>query len=1139
MVERRSNPLERIIPFYLNDKTYLFIFERRASQSVGFSSETLYSYSSIRVLDVTDFELESKDVSSIALNDYQASRPVRIYGTGGTKEGSIVGLFESLFRDPSIPFSENELAAMTYCQIGNVITFVSETFPPFYIRKEGNNFVYYRNVLDMSLQGDRETDVIDSLSGLPYSYYGYGLVFDHVDDSTKNTGSYYFDGYLKLNPNHDKQGISEKNTNFWINRPFITSVAKTDSDQVILVGGIIRSLTISSRGGEFKYRIRGELFYNEGLGTIEEVIDDLGSEETDISNLYLCDWTENTGWPRCVTEYENRFVFAGNQAYPAKVWFSSQPSVQRVPFGNKVTITDSTSTQAETRTEIPIFKTVYFDQLDLFNKDQEAIGLVAQNTASAGSYFINSAEGLSIYWIVKAEVLYIGTNQGVYVSQGTDAGSSNPIPFNTGFQQIDFIPVKRTFPIVYGKVLYFITQDNSVRMIEFGSQKGRAGKNIDSFSREIVRDASSVSTVSRTTRRASYQVTYPSGQSQESFSGDIREDFTLDISKRQTLTPIDWIDGDSNVFKGDFEVRAFKYQKDENEFDRSLSSIGQYQKTASLTFPFFRSVTRPLDIAFYGDIFAINEGETDKIEDATDFVIKNGIIRILGKEKIQDGFGVFNGVVNKRLGLSSFISGIINLFAWDSDDGYGPDNTVSLRAIDATDDSVWVSAQSGNRIYKGMLGTPTQLRIFPADWSAAITTPVNLFRIKVLGNTIWGRSASGLYIGTISGSGTNVTVQWSAAHLPPGVSNLRGRNFFTDGKTVIVQAAVTNDFWSASVSGTGHNTTLDWGTTTFRSLSSSVEDFYVTENGFLYATDETGFVYVDFVSLLGKDTVLVERAGQGRLDEDDGDNPNYDTTGIVAIKVYNGKIFLMEDRSSFAGLFYGLHREEDQVRSPSVGEDSSNFLEMVSKAEDKSDLQSELKDYHVDLFLLGVYNEVRLVYERPGNSGNFNLGPSWVVQDYIFLYRETEAFPLESISWEDYPFKIDEGNVSDNRVSRTSADYLRVNDERLKINSWLQGQIDKGYVLPGDGVEGNRLVGVSKTASNILNLTFKADNFDLSITQLEVTHNGNSVYRGALPSLGIVNNSTDYGREAKSVYSGDITGVANTSASGWFYYSYF
>ena len=151
------------------------------------------------------------------------------------------------------------------------------------------------------------------------------------------------------------------------------------------------------------------------------------------------------------------------------------------------------------------------------------MGLVAQHTASAGSYFINNARGLSIYWVVKGEVLFIGTNIGVFISRGTDASAPSPVPFNSGFQLVDHIPCKRVFPVLVEKTLYYISRENSVRMLKFGSQGGYEAKDLDTFSRESVRDNSSHTVVPRVITRRNYEATFPTGAAggPGSFSFDV------------------------------------------------------------------------------------------------------------------------------------------------------------------------------------------------------------------------------------------------------------------------------------------------------------------------------------------------------------------------------------------------------------------------------------------------------------------------------------------------------------------------------------------------------------------------------------------------------------------------------------------
>ena len=552
ILERADNPIERIIPFEINDESYVLIFERVVNNLVISSNhEALSDYIAIKVLNLTDFELGISDIDSLTLADFQRAVPVMIYGSGN----EVLSVFDSYYRNPSLRFDEGELASSSYTQIGNILIIVNESHPPFAIRKEGNNFVYYRNIMDMVLNGDKEEEVINALSVFPYSFYGYGFQTEYIDKRQKLSGSYFFDGFLILNNNHDKAGLSEKNRDFWQNRAFICSVARQNTEEVIVYGGIFRKFYTSGTGKR-RYRAQGELFSSD-ISQLESV--DINSS---LVNLYICDWSEKIGWPKTAVIFENRIIYAGNKAYPSKVWFSSQPSVQRVPFGNEVTVTEGTNDMEEIRTERPIYKTVYYDQLDLFNKDQEALGLVAQNTASAGSYFINNPKGVSIYWIIAGEVLYIGTNLGVFYSQGTNAGSASPIPFNTGFPQIDHIPCRRVFPIVIARTLFFVTRDNSVRMLRFGGKRGYEGKNIDSFSKEVIRDTSVLRQIEREVKRSSYEISYPTGAGTDNFSGETVLDLTLDAAKRS----YSYLREDTVFSSVSYSLkmnRLFCYQKDE------------------------------------------------------------------------------------------------------------------------------------------------------------------------------------------------------------------------------------------------------------------------------------------------------------------------------------------------------------------------------------------------------------------------------------------------------------------------------------------------------------------------------------------------------------------------------------------------
>ena len=577
LIEKRNGPIERIFPFNAQDRTWLIIFERGVAdlpiQDLSPSATTFeqrtQDYPFVRILELTDLKLQARALNDISLSSFQNSVPCKIYKKGNTA----LEAFDSYSRDPKVPFAEGELANMTSCQIGNVMVFSNSSGPPFWIRREGDTFVYYRSVLDMLLNGNQSNAVIDALSAFPYSYYGLGLVPQYIDFDDRGNQSNYFRGYLTLGVNYDKEGLADKNFDFWQNRLFICSTAKQETDNVIVYGGIINRLWRSGRG-EKRFKVDGHLFYR-GSEDLEEI-----DNTRSLINLYLCDWSAFVGWPRSITEFENRFVYGGSDAYPAKIWFSSQPSMQRVPFGNQVTITDRQESQteetgpvqggaSEIRTETPIYKTIYYDQLDLFNKDDKALGLVLRNTASADSYFVNDAEGLEIYWIIKGEVLFIGTNKGVFISRGTDASAPNPVPFNTGFQQVDYVPVKRVFPVIEGKTLYFVTRDHSVRRLMFGSQSGYKAENVDNFSREIVRDTSELKNLVREVRVPSFddeQSKFPAYDLEDSLghkAGRITHNLSLD--KRQSIVNIN---EDTDEVSVDIE-KIFPIQPEARSFNDS------------------------------------------------------------------------------------------------------------------------------------------------------------------------------------------------------------------------------------------------------------------------------------------------------------------------------------------------------------------------------------------------------------------------------------------------------------------------------------------------------------------------------------------------------------------------------------------
>ena len=503
LVEKLPQDVLRIIPFTYTHRQYLIIFVKGSAEILSSQSPSKVPYEKIKVVEVTDYNINFKG-ENFSPNDFSNAQNVRIYEKGNES----VELFDSYARDVEEGYGDEELASMDYAQIGNLIVFVNDSFPPFYIRREGEEFVFYRNGIDLVINGDGERLVEESaLYTLPFSFYGFSIRLLRYDRNKRSYG-YSFEARLLAEGSYDKEGLGRDNLNFWRNRAFVVS-GKRDvngNQEISVFGGIIREIINDSANRESgSYILRGEFVLDDPT-----ILDAMERESATVqTNLFICDWTEEVGWPRSVTTFENRFVFGGNAAYPSKIWFSSQPSVQRIQIGTLTKVSPKTDTQLEERRTEPIFKVAYFHQTDLFNKDSTLLGLTIQNTASAGSYFVNDDLGLDIQWVKGGEVLFIGTNRGIFASRGTEAGASNPIPFNTGFQDTDSVPVKRVFPVLVGKILYYISKDNSVYAMAYNSRTGYAAIPIDSFSRETVRDASFYSSIQRRLRKYSYGVTNP------------------------------------------------------------------------------------------------------------------------------------------------------------------------------------------------------------------------------------------------------------------------------------------------------------------------------------------------------------------------------------------------------------------------------------------------------------------------------------------------------------------------------------------------------------------------------------------------------------------------------------------------------
>lgn len=479
----------RIVPFKDHDDTYLICFSSgNISDDV---SDDLVDTENIYILNLSNLDISKKPVN-FDEDDFDFHSSVKVLGRGVERN---IRALRSYWRSISEGFTADELRSFDYTQIENIMVFCSESFPPFYIRKEERGFVYYRNAMDIIRNGNKEDDTGDlkkSIRTLPFSYYGYGLSLTRtsVDRTRKNVR---FTGYLTLSGTHDARGLDENNIDLWKNRSFVVSTSGEDGLSINVFNGIIHEIKVnsSSRGNPSRYQVKGVL-HTERDADINRA-DFIGE-----SNLYLCDWSERLGWPRSVSIFENRIIFFSNDAYPSKVWYSAQPGIQRVNVGTKTEVSPESDLSVETRTVNNVYKTLYFDQFDLFNLDVIVTGLLPQQASSAGSVFINDNRGYTGYWVRGGEnICYFGTNLGIFTTQGTLTDRGNPIPFNSGFKLFNH-PAKRVFPITVDENLYFISEDNSVQKLAASDERrSLVTESLDSFSKEVIRDVTTRTMKSR------------------------------------------------------------------------------------------------------------------------------------------------------------------------------------------------------------------------------------------------------------------------------------------------------------------------------------------------------------------------------------------------------------------------------------------------------------------------------------------------------------------------------------------------------------------------------------------------------------------------------------------------------------------
>ena len=499
----------RVIPFKSSDGNYLITFS--TGKITDNNSSKLVNAANVRVFKIDDWEFNKKNVSFNKGDFYRGER-VNVYGKGAEDN---IDIWKSYWIPVDDGLSTNELLSMDYTQLGSIIVFCGESFPPFVIRKEESGFVYYRNFMDMLFNGNEAEENNITLNKviktLPFNYYGYGIQINRARyyDSREYEA---FIGHLVLNENYDQFGLAKKNLKFWENRAFIVSTFDDENEDnigVTLYGGIIKKLKITNNTDPSQYEVSGFFKSLNGAGNLKE--EWLQSRKP---NLHLCDWSEELGWPVSVTTYENRLVYASNSAFPNKIWFSAQPSIQKVKIGEKETISyanaeneaGNASERVESRSTQPITVPLYFEQTDLFSIELSANGFLPLQATSPGNVFINDNLGFRIHWIIGGELLFIGTDIGIFTSQGTIIQNNNPVPFNAGFIRATEIPVKRVLPTLIEEALYFISQDNSVQILNPRNERGGyTTQTLDNFSREVIRDVWTKSIITKTLKKQDIQ----------------------------------------------------------------------------------------------------------------------------------------------------------------------------------------------------------------------------------------------------------------------------------------------------------------------------------------------------------------------------------------------------------------------------------------------------------------------------------------------------------------------------------------------------------------------------------------------------------------------------------------------------------
>ena len=482
---------DRVFPFYSENKTFLIAF--KAGRISSSDDDEKVTASRIKVFDMTNFSLDKESPDEDFSDIEASSESVKIFGTDVKEE---LDIYDSYQLDARDGLSESEIKAMSYSQLGDLMIFANPTFAPFVIRRERGEFVLYRSFVELVSLGDLSEVILSkkSVFSLPYSFYGFGLENIAIS-TTRKSDVLYFEANLVPRENFDASVLNDRNINDWKNRAFLLSAQRNQDlgnipsdeqaareyfrDNVKVFGGVITRVERTSRRGQIfrdgkiGYIIKGEISASNRR--------DFEGLNDSSSLLFLCDWSERLGFPAEVSTYENRICFTGSKAFPTKLWFSAIPGFRRVQLGVQRITSGDTSVQTPFSIDKPVYDFIFRDQLTFFDKEAEALGLALQDVSSPGSLFINDDVGFSIRWIIGGEVLFIGTSQGVFISNGTNASASSVTPFNEGFIKVSETPVKNVRPILIDRMLVFVDEDNTVKALNYDGGKGYKTQSIDEF----------------------------------------------------------------------------------------------------------------------------------------------------------------------------------------------------------------------------------------------------------------------------------------------------------------------------------------------------------------------------------------------------------------------------------------------------------------------------------------------------------------------------------------------------------------------------------------------------------------------------------------------------------------------------------